>query len=318
MSLRDSGTGQNRTAQRDDILTADPIQLSERRLVAALWTFSQVGTQAVPKRLRLLPSGGIGGYVHCNEASWRLQDGVVVLVNDAGKPSTRFSHMAQTADGRLVLEGDFLLDPAAAIRLRLEEHQWDESHAFPGRTSLYLSDRIDADGWTVGEHTYGRPLVYANGPERLHVGRYSSIAEQVTIVLTNHRADFISTYPFALLRDHWWSVQDHFSDHKGRGDVRIGSDVWIGHGALVSAGVHVGHGAVIGSQAVVTRDVAPYTIVAGSPARPIGTRFAPDVVDALLRIAWWDWPDQKVDRYLPMILSPDISAFIAAASADHD
>ncbi len=316
--MPDVSPGRTDPVQRDDAPPAAPVLLSERRLVAALWSFSHVGDPRQGRRLRLLPGGGVGGYLHPNEAAWRIDEGVLVLLDHAGIPSTRFEQAEQASDGRLVLEGDFLLDPAARIRLRLEEHRWDGWHDFPGMTRLRLARQIDAMSWTVGDHTYGQPLVYANGPERLHIGRYTSIAEQVTIVLTNHRPEFVSTYPFALLREHWWSVGEQVSDHRGRGDVWIGSDVWIGHGALISAGVRIGDGAVIGSQAVVTKDVAPYSVVVGSPAKVVKRRFEPHVVDALLRIAWWNWPDHKVDRYLPLILSPDISAFIAAAQADPD
>lgn len=86
----------------------------------------------------------------------------------------------------------------------------------------------------------------------------------------------------------------------------IGNDVWIGYEAVVMAGVTIGDGAVIGSRAVVTKDVPPYTIVGGVPARPIRRRFPEEMVLALLEIKWWDWPKEKITEYLAAIQTGDI------------
>jgi hypothetical protein len=106
------------------------------------------------------------------------------------------------------------------------------------------------------------------------------------------------------------------ADHNTRGDVVIGNDVWIGINAFIGSGLTIGDGAVIGAHAVVTRDVPPYAVAGGNPARVIRHRFAEAQIEALLAIRWWDWPDQVVDRYLPLIMSPDIDAFIAAARGE--
>ena len=276
------------------------------------WTFSHVGGPTVCDALTLGTDGRIEGYSHVNETAWRVDDGILLFIAADGRVSTRFDR-GSLLDQRVVLEGDFLLEPSLGIVLRLEERSWTAPSLFLSQSRLFFQEQIRALNWEIGDHSYGRPLVYAQGPERLIIGKYTAIGEQVAIVLANHRPDFVSIYPFALLRAHWNSVPPHVTDHKGRGDVRIGSDVWIGHGAVIASGVGIGHGAVVGSHAVVTRDVPPYGIVGGNPARLIRTRFDEATIERLLAIAWWDWADAKVDRFLPLILSTDIAAFISAA-----
>jgi len=91
----------------------------------------------------------------------------------------------------------------------------------------------------------------------------------------------------------------------------VGSDVWVGHGACILSGIRIGDGAVIGAQAVVSRSVEPYAVVAGNPARQVRLRFSERQVAALLRIRWWDWPYDRIVAELPWLLSPEIDAFIA-------
>ena len=91
-----------------------------------------------------------------------------------------------------------------------------------------------------------------------------------------------------------------------KGDIVIGSDVWIGYEAVIMAGVHVGDGAIIASRAVVTKDVPPYTIVGGMPAKEIRMRFDKDTVDRLQELQWWNWNIEKITRYLPHIMSGKI------------
>ena len=275
------------------------------------WIFSHVGGSLVSDALTLGIDGRIAGYGHFNETFWRVDDGVLLFIAADGRISTRFDRSARP-EQRIVLEGDFLLDPSLGITLRLEERDREAPSVFLSQSRFHFQEQVRALNWEIGDHSYGRPLVYAHGPERLIIGKYTAIGEQVAIVLANHRPDFVSIYPFALLRVHWNSVPPHLMDHKGKGDVRIGSDVWIGHGAVVTSGVTIGHGAVVGSQAVVTRDVPPYGIVGGNPARLIRHRFDEETIASLLAIAWWDWTDAKVDRHLPLILSTDIGAFVAA------
>ena len=121
-----------------------------------------------------------------------------------------------------------------------------------------------------------------------------------------HRADWVSTYPF-----YWWDGEPAFAGarngYEPAGDTVIGNDVWIGSEAVIMAGVTVGDGAVIATRAVVTRDVAPYAVVGGNPARVMRERFGPGDIALLLEMAWWDWPDAWLTPAMPLLTSGDVA-----------
>lgn len=173
---------------------------------------------------------------------------------------------------------------------------------------LYTRDFL-GDRFQVGDHTYGNPKVVSRGEgTSLRIGKYCSIATGVTIFLgSEHRVDWVSTYPFPFLWEEARTIQGHPAT---RGDVVIGSDVWIGHGATLLSGVNIGDGAAIGACSLVARDVPPYAIVAGNPAQVVRYRFQEETVRALLNIRWWDWPDEKVRAHVGLICSPSVDAFI--------
>lgn len=164
--------------------------------------------------------------------------------------------------------------------------------------------------YAIGEWTYGEPNVLAWGEgATLKIGRFCSIAPRVTLVLVaDHRSDWVTTFPFSEL----WRGAEAFQGHPAtKGDIVIGNDVWIGYGAFILSGVTIGDGAVIGAASVVTGDVAPYSIVAGNPARHVRYRFPEATIAALERIAWWDWSESEIRQALPLLLSHDIDRFIA-------
>jgi acetyltransferase-like isoleucine patch superfamily enzyme len=169
--------------------------------------------------------------------------------------------------------------------------------------------------YRFGRGTYGCDLrVYSFGEgATLTVGSFCSIAQGVQIFLGGeHRADWVTTYPFNVL----WKAAESIQGHPmTKGDVHIGHDVWIGVDAMILSGVTIGDGAVIGARTVVTRDVAPYTIVAGNPGRFIRRRFDDQTIERLLRVRWWDWDQGRIERFLPLMLAGDIEAFLAAAKA---
>ena len=166
----------------------------------------------------------------------------------------------------------------------------------------------------IGRGTYGQPLI-RSWQEGLvvRIGAYCSISEGVQIFLGGeHRVDWTTTYPFSV----FWPYARHIEGHpRIRGDVLIGNDVWLGADSMIMSGVTVGHGAVVGAGAVVTKDVPPYSVCVGNPAKVARTRFPDDVVRRLLELRWWDWPEDKIEQFLPLMLSSDIVAFLDAAEA---
>lgn len=165
----------------------------------------------------------------------------------------------------------------------------------------------------VGRGTYGitRNTFHGLSPKvPVEIGNFCSVATDARIFcLAGHPTGLPSTYPFRTLM---LNPAGGNQDAVTRGPVRIGHDVWIGGAALILDGVTIGSGAVVGAGAVVTRDVPPYAIMAGNPARLVRHRFAPEIVTALLEIAWWDWPDEKIRDFEPYFYG-DIGAFISAA-----
>jgi acetyltransferase-like isoleucine patch superfamily enzyme len=163
----------------------------------------------------------------------------------------------------------------------------------------------------MGRHSYTRPIVhrYPDDEGAVRVGNFTSIGDDVEIMPGgNHRADWVTTFPL--------SVRLAGAAHNppglpaSKGDVIIGSDVWIGRGARILSGVTIGDGAVVGAYSVVTKDVRPYAVVAGVPAIERRRRFDDDVIDQLMRIRWWDWPDEEVLRARQLLESGDIDGFV--------
>ncbi len=172
-----------------------------------------------------------------------------------------------------------------------------------GRAVRYTNEIARYRDFEIGDYTYGKPLVYWwGGSTKLKIGKYCSLAPGSTFVVGGeHSTRHITTYPFIS-----------FSGKRpdtGKGNVVIGNDVWIGLNALVLSGVTIGDGAVIGAGCVVTKDVAPYAIVAGNPARLIRYRFSPETIESLLKIKWWDWPHEKVMASMDILDSPDLEKF---------
>ncbi len=177
---------------------------------------------------------------------------------------------------------------------------------------------IWGEGWfwgSVGEHTYGQPRIGPYPGACLTIGRYCSLAENVTFILGNHRLDCVSTYPFQSGAG--WPSQRTDNGHNEvvAANIDVGNDVWIGYGVTVLAGTRIGNGAVIAANAVARGNIPPYSIYGGNPIRHIRNRFDDATITRLETIAWWNWPDWKVDRISHLLLSPDINVFLDAAEA---
>ena len=143
--------------------------------------------------------------------------------------------------------------------------------------------------------------------DKLVIGKFCMIASDVTFIMNgaNHLSASISAYPFAIFGQDWSNAMEGKSYPKKK-DTEIGNDVWIGYGATIMPGVSIGHGAIIGSKSVVTKDVAPYAIVGGNPAKEIRKRFSEEKINKLLDIKWWDWPIEKITTHVQDLTGEDL------------
>jgi virginiamycin A acetyltransferase len=189
--------------------------------------------------------------------------------------------------------------------------------------TVYLKSIITNPNITVGDYTMYNDFVldpaqfeknnvlyhYPVNNDKLIIGKFCSIACGAKFLFTsaNHTLKSLSTYPFPLFFDEWNLDRNNVkSAWDNKGDIVIGNDVWIGYEAVILSGVHIGDGAIIGARAVVTKDISPYTIVGGIPAKAIRKRFDDETINALLQIQWWNWSFDEVQKSLPYIMNGEI------------
>lgn len=186
--------------------------------------------------------------------------------------------------------------------------------------TIFLKNFIDHPRIQIGDYTYFNdfrlpvadvrqllvPYMHLGAPEKLIIGKFVQIAHGVQIITSsaNHQMDGFSTYPFVVFGEPWSSSYEPKWPNKG--DTIIGNDVWIGHEALIMPAVSIGDGAIIASRSVVTKDVPPYSIVAGNPAKIIRHRFDEKTIAMLLEIKWWDWPIEKINQNIAAIVGGDM------------
>ena len=163
-------------------------------------------------------------------------------------------------------------------------------------TEIYANVSITES--TIGDYSYvvsGCEIIYAE------IGKFCSIAANARINPGNHPLDRAALHHFTY-RSRQFDLgdeDDSFFDWRRSYPVKLGHDVWVGHGAIILPGVTIGTGAAIGAGSVVTKDVAPFTVVAGVPAKPIRERFPREVQEGLLALSWWDWPQEKLREAIP-------------------
>lgn len=191
------------------------------------------------------------------------------------------------------------------------------------RQTVYLKHVITDPSIQVGDYTMYNDFTndptafeqnnvlyhYPINHDRLIIGKFCSIACGARFLFNsaNHAMASLSTYPFPLFFEEWdLDRRDVADSWDNRGDIVIGNDVWIGYEAVILAGVTIGDGAIVGTRAVVTKDVPPYTIVGGVPAKPIRRRFSEETIAALQRIRWWDWPRERIRRNIGAIQSGQV------------
>ncbi|KTD49237.1 chloramphenicol acetyltransferase [Legionella quateirensis] len=146
------------------------------------------------------------------------------------------------------------------------------------------------------------------GMDKLVIGSFCSIGSGVSFIMAGnqgHRMEWVSTFPFFYTDDEY--TKNAIDGFQNAGDTEIGHDVWIGAEAMIMPGIKIGHGALIGARSVVTKNVDPYTIVAGNPAKPIRKRFSEEQIKQLLTIEWWNWPEDQLASAMNYLCSTDIN-----------
>lgn len=186
--------------------------------------------------------------------------------------------------------------------------------------TIYLKNVITDPSILVGDFTMYNDFVndprqfeksnvlyhYPINHDKLIIGKFCSIACGAKFLFNsaNHTSKSLSTYPFPIFFEEWeLDVQNITTAWDNKGDIVIGNDVWIGYESVIMSGVTIGDGAIIGTRAVVTKDVPPYTIVGGVPAKHIRKRFTDDDIAALLKMKWWDWPIERIQAHILEIQS---------------
>lgn len=165
---------------------------------------------------------------------------------------------------------------------------------------------------SFGEYSYAAPIsAYYGGETYYTVGKFCSIASHLSIWLGgNHRVDWITTYPFMDFAHNFPEAAGIAGHPATKGNVIIGNDVWIGMNVTIMSGVTIGDGAVIGAFSVVAKDVPPYAIAAGNPARVVKYRYDAATIQQLLKLQWWDWPIEKIRKNVGLLCSNQINKFI--------
>lgn len=190
------------------------------------------------------------------------------------------------------------------------------------KTTCFIKNVIKAPNIIVGDYTYyddnndptnfEKNNILFNYPEfgdKLIIGKFCSIASGTKFIMgsANHRTSSITTYPFNVFGGLWKEhTPDHLSQLPFKGDIIVGNDVWIGRESVIMPGVKIGDGSIIGAYSVVTRDIQPYSVVGGNPARLIKKRFNDELIEILLELKWWDFKAEKLVNFLPLLYDSDL------------
>ena len=208
--------------------------------------------------------------------------------------------------------------------------QWKIYPRSQGHSTVYLQNVVTDPSIVVGDYTIYDDFVndprdfqrnnvlyhYPINRERLVIGKFCSIACGAKFLFNsaNHTQRSLSTYIFPVLFEEWGLDVERIPEAwDNKGDIVVGNDVWIGYEAVILAGVTIGDGAIVAARAVVTKDVPPYTIVGGVPAKPIRKRFSDGEIAQLQALRWWDWPEKIIAASIGAIQSGDLEMLKRAA-----
>ena len=200
----------------------------------------------------------------------------------------------------------------------------DPSVIFPNEyhTSCFIKNVVKAPNIHIGDYTYyddptdptgfEKNNVLFNYPEfgdRLVIGKFCSIASGAQFIMgpANHRISSVTTYPFNVFGGAWQeNTPPHMEQLPFKGDTVIGNDVWLGRECVVMPGVKIGDGAIVAAYSVVVKDVEPYSVAGGNPARFLKKRFDDELIELLLQVRWWDFEPEELVDFLPLLCSPDL------------
>ena len=197
-----------------------------------------------------------------------------------------------------------------------------------------MKNVVHAPNIEIGDYTYYDDNTDPTGFERnnvllkypefgdcLIIAKFRPLAQGMTFIMgpANHRTGSASTYPFNVFGGAWTeATPDHMSQLPRKGDTVVGNDVWLGRECVVMPGVKIGDGAIVAAYSVVTRDVAPYTVAGGNPARFIKNRFDEELTGLLLRLKWWDLPPEELVAWLPILCDENLENLRSALKSRLD
>jgi virginiamycin A acetyltransferase len=205
----------------------------------------------------------------------------------------------------------------------------DKNSEYPlgSKDLIFLKNFITNPDIIVGDYTYYYDTHNADKFEinnvivlyncKLIIGKFCQIAEGTKFIMNgaNHQMNGFSTYPFNIFGGDWSKYTPSYPE---KGDTIIENDVWFGYQSVIMPGVKIGNGAIIGAQAVVTKNVDPYTIVAGNPAIVIRKRFDDKTIENLEKLQWWDWDNEKITRHIKDLVGMDMNKFSSQSSVIMD
>ena len=210
----------------------------------------------------------------------------------------------------------------------------DPNEVFPNeyRTTCFIKNVVKAPNIQIGDYTYyddenepenfEQNNVLFNYPEfgdRLIIGKFCAIASGTKFIMgpANHRTASVTTYPFHVFGGGWRErTPPHLEQLPRKGDIVVGNDVWIGRESVILPGVQIGDGAIVAAYSVVSRDVPPYGVAAGNPARLVKRRFDDELIACLLALRWWDFPPEKLAEFLPVLCDTDLEAVRSRLQAE--